>query len=199
MMKPFKMLMVPLFAYAFFACSGNSQNGDTQEQTEQTEQVGQSVSSLSECSRTGTHTIGGTRYDYSFRIACDTSLAIVTNPQDYQYYDNKATLVVKSGNTEIINRTFTKNAFKEYVSEEVFNHSALIGFAYNEDESQDRQAIHFIATIGDPDLTAESFKSFDLRFTSSGSMTIEELENENMELSGTTSIDPAREDNEMDM
>ena len=98
-----------------------------------------------------TAAVGGHLLSYSFSIAPDDSLPVVTNADGQRYYDNVAKLTIRQGQNVILKRTFTKKDFAQFVPAKAMNLCTLAGFAYDVLRAEAGDALYFIAAVGDPD------------------------------------------------
>lgn len=138
-------------------------------------------------------TIGDKEYIYQFDFVNDKNLPIVRNPQGDDYYDNKVKLSIQHGEKEIYTRTFTKNDFASVVPEKFLKNSALVGFTYNYTKNDANDALYFIATVGDPDETADMVFSVQIRISPSGEISMEKAENLDTEPINPMTIDPTND------
>ena len=120
-----------------------------------------------------TITINGRLLTYVFHFTPSDSLPLVINADGQKYKDNIVKLTVKADSNIIFNKTFYKNDFKDYVDPKNFRTSALAGFNYNLTKMDDHHALHFIATIGDPDETSGVNFPIDICITTDGRYTME--------------------------
>lgn len=96
--------------------------------------------------------VAGQQLTYTLTIAPDTLLPIVTNRDGQRYYDNTATLVISKDGTTLLNRTFHKDDFAQFVPTKEMPFSVLAGLTYDElGNEQHNDALRLIATVGDPD------------------------------------------------
>lgn len=196
-MKLANLITTGLIATAIAACTGNNSTGTVVEEAHVDSISPNKINRLSEYDEAGKHTIGSSTYNYTYSFKSDTSLAVVINPLDYQYYDNKAKLTITQGGRNIVTKTFTKADFREYVPDAFYKTSALIGFCYNYDKEKSKDAIYFIATIGDPDISADTSYAIEIKVTSSGAITHDRLlDRETAPVNEGMTIDPAPEADE---
>ncbi len=165
-----------LIATAITACNSNNKTNAVVEEASVDSINPNAINSLSEYDNSGKHTIGNSTYQYTYSFKNDKSLDIVKNPLDYQYYDNKATLKITQGGRSIVNRTFTKADFKSMVPANFYKVSGLVGFCYNFDKEKNKDAVYFIATIGDPDQSADTTYAIEIKITSSGEISFDHLQ-----------------------
>jgi len=189
-----KFIIAPLLLAFFASCSNSNQAEKVEGEEENDTIISNAIQSIKERKGTIEHKLGGKKYICTFKLASDTTLKVVTNPMDYQYYDNKVTLEIKSDGKSVLNASFTKNYFKEGIPEKFFKTSGLIGFTYNYDKENDPSGIHFIATIGDPDESSDISCAFDIKITANGQISYEKLKDRDMMPIGQgMTIDPPEE------
>ena len=135
-------------------------------------------------------TVAKETYNYKYDFVSDESLPVVRNPQGDDYYDNKVTLSIKHGGKEIFNRTFTKNDFARLVPKQFMENSALVGFTYNYTKSETIDSLFFVATVGDPDETADMVFPIQLRISKNGQMTMEKAMGLDTEPLNPMTVDP---------
>lgn len=150
-----------------------------------------SIGTLREMHINKSITIADQKYVYKYDFVRDESLPIVRNPQGDDYYDNKVTLSIKTKGREIFSQTFTKKDFSKIVPEKFMTNSALIGFTYNYAKTDTSDALYFIATVGDPDETADMVYPIQIRITPQGNMTMEKAPNLDTEPINPMTLDPA--------
>lgn len=175
-MKLANLITMGLIATAITACNSNNKTSAVVDEVSVDTINPNAINSLSEYDNSGKHTIGNSTFQYTYSFKNDKSLDIVKNPLDYQYYDNKATLTITQGGRSIVNRTFTKEDFKSKVPANFYKVSGLVGFCYNFDKENNKDAIYFIATIGDPDQSADTTCAIEIKITSSGVISFDLLQ-----------------------
>lgn len=171
--------IIPLFALALtMAACGNSPKQQENENTLNVEIKDEKtgITSLTPFTQSDTITINGKQYNYTYEFAPVDSLPHVINSQNNEYLDNMVKLTICQGETKVTEKTFLKSSFKSYIPEELWKESGLVGFSYNL-VRKERNAFYFIATIGDPDLTADVSYPLEIRITTDGGMSISKAEN----------------------
>ena len=171
-MKKTHIFILAAFAAMLTACN-NKQKAPVPERVVETEDAVTGIISLRELHRTDSLSVAGQTYTYQYDFVATDSLPVVRNPQGDDYRDNKVTLVVSQGTRTILQRTFTKHDFQELIPEEFMQTSALVGFTYNYTKLDDHSALYFIATVGDPDETADMAFPIQLKITPQGSISME--------------------------
>ena len=164
------------------------QNSVTETDSIQTEYI---IGMLREQHISNNIKLGDVEYTYKYDFTYDESLPTVRNPQGDDYYDNKVRLSIQQGETEIFTRTFTKNDFRNIVPSKFLSSSALVGFTFNYTKTDKTDAFYFIATVGDPDETADMVFPIQIRISPSGNISMEKAENLDTEPINPMKIDPA--------
>lgn len=161
-------------------------------QASQTEEVQEedAIGTLRELHVTNTAKVGGKDYTYEYDFVHDETLPIVRNPQGDDYYDNCVRLSIEQDGKEVLVRTFTKRDFKDVVPEQFMSASALVGFTYNYTKTDMTDALYFIATVGDPDETADMVFPVQVKVSPSGQVTLEKADNLDTEPINPMTIDP---------
>ena len=190
-MKSANLIAASILFFTLAACSGGNATQPQEEDNTTDSIIPTSINSLYEYGDSGKHVAGSTTYNYSFQFKNDKTLPVVKNPLDYQFYDNKVILRLTRGIQDIIKHTFTKSDFKSLVPESFYATSALIGFCYNVDKDNTKDAVYFIATIGDPDMTADSSYAIEIRINPSGDISYSILQDrETLPVNNGMTIDP---------
>ena len=191
-MKLANLLTATFLFIALAACSGGNTTQQQDEESSTTDSIIPiGINSLYEYSDSGKHVAGGTTYNYKFSFKNDSTLPVVKNALDYQFYDNKVTFRLTKAGQTVITRTFTKADFKSLVPESFYKTSALIGFCYNADKEHATDAVYFIATIGDPDTSADSSYAIEVRINASGDISYNILQDrETLPVNNGMTIDP---------
>ena len=124
-------------------------------------------------------------------IVTNESWYLVRNTQGDEYRDGQVTLLVRQGERTVFSRTFRKEDFSQLVPSKFMDTSALVGFSYNYTKLDDHSALYFIATVGDPDETADIAYPVQVRITPAGTMTMEKATNLDTEPINPMTIDPS--------
>ena len=196
-MKTFHILSLAAIAFLVASCSGNNKEKDKDEKTEHIfETINKETGerSLKSYEQSDTITIKGKLYNYKFKFSPVDSLQHIINAQGLKYLDNSVELLISLDSSVVIKKTFLKTTFRSYVPEKIWEGTGLVGFSYNFIRSE-RDAFYFIATIGDPDETADVSYPLEIRLTTDGGMTIEKAQNLDTEpLREGLNIDPSEND-----
>ena len=135
------------------ACGGNT-NEQQESDTWEPPVFVDTILSIDARQVSDTASVGGHLLSYSFSIAPDDSLPVVTNADGQRYYDNVATLTVRQGQSVLLKRTFLKKDFAQFVPAKAMDLCTLAGFAFDVLRAEEGDALYFIATVGDPDEAA---------------------------------------------
>ena len=106
-------------------------------------------------------------------MAPSDSLPVVINLDGARYKDNIVNLSVTKDQQVILQQSFTKASFKNFVPENDMSNCALVGFSYNLNETADTTQLRFIATVGDPDETAGVNYSTEILVSPAGHITMQ--------------------------
>lgn len=89
--------------------------------------------------------------EYTVTVSChtDTSLNQVVDVLDNPYYDNCAEITILRNGEEWYKKTFNKSDFASRLTQQEMKQCALIGFAFEEDESTP-QTLQFSCKLGIP-------------------------------------------------
>lgn len=194
-MKLANLIAACSFIAMITSCNGGSKNNSNNEIGAVDSITPSGILALYEYEDSGSHTAGSTSFTYSFKFRNDKQLAVVTNPMDYQYYDNKVILNLKKNGQALLTKSFTKADFKSLIPDNIYSKYALIGFCYNIDKEKASDAIYFIATVGDPDTSADTSYVFDVRINPSGDVSYSVLQDrETLPIKNGMTIDPANDE-----
>jgi hypothetical protein len=139
--------------------------------------------------------VEGKTYTYRYDFISNDSMPVVRNTQGDEYRDGQVTLLVRQGERTVFSRTFKKSDFNQLVPAKFMDTSALVGFTYNYTKLDDHSALYFIATVGDPDETADIAYPIQVRITPAGAMTMEKATGLDTEpIHPGMTIDPTEED-----
>ena len=143
-----------------------------------------------------TITIGGKLYKYSCGLEHVDSMPTVINTQGLEYHESRVRISVSRDNTTVFDKIFYKNNFKDRVPAEFLKSSTMVGVNYNFiKRDEDRTALYFIVTVGDPDETSDNMAyPLELKVAPDGSFSIKKAENlETAPISTGLNIDPSED------
>lgn len=190
-MKTLKILSFSFLALCVFACGGKEESqqstGEGEVQNEET-----SINSLEDKVFSDTVTIGGKLYKYTCTLEHIDSL-IVINPQGEEYVENRVKINVQQGETTIFDKVIDKSFYKDIVPSNLLRAYTMVGVSFNFTKlEEDRSALYFIVTAGDPDETANMDYPLELKVATDGTYSLKEAENlETMSLNPGLNIDPS--------
>ena len=171
-MKKTRIFMFTFAAAILLGCNGNKKSQAPQRVTETVDST-TGIIDLRELHITDSTKVNEKTYIYQYDFVHNDSLPIVRNPQGDDYHDNQVTLNIRQGNRTVLDRTFTKKDFNALVPADFMNTSALVGFTYDYTKQEDHTALYFIATVGDPDETADMSFPIQVKVTPDGSVSFE--------------------------
>ena len=181
-----------LFALAcLFVGCGTKQKEQPVEKVAETTEPTNGIIRLRELHIADSIKVDGKTYNYQYDFISNDSMPVVRNTQGDEYRDGQVTLLVRQGERTVFSRTFRKEDFSQLVPSKFMDTSALVGFSYNYTKLDDHSALYFIATVGDPDETADIAYPVQVRITSAGTMTMEKATNLDTEPINPMTIDPS--------
>lgn len=194
--KHYIHLLVVATAALVLSCAGNATDADTTDSIS-TDSIGPKVRSVGEYTLQDTVTIQGVLYSYELSFHTDKSSPTITNYEGINYYESEATLTIYQGKGSDVFYThnFTKETFRQYVSEDQYDHCTLAGMNFNYMELGKHDCFHFIAVVGDPDETADATYSIAIDISKSGTMTLRKVNDiDTAPISDGMNIDPDEDD-----
>lgn len=135
------------------------------------------VNAMNDFNLSGEMEVDGRRYEYEFAFDSDPNLPIVTTAEGFRYYDNHVKLIISQGQHVVVERTFTKEAFRELVSARDFQHSVLAGFNRNYMREDRHDAFYFVAVVGDPDESGDISHTIGITIDTHGGIATELIHN----------------------
>lgn len=176
-MNYFKITVCTITIAGMISCKDSSPvKTESPTITEETDSV-TGITTMRGYETTDTVRINGALYRYTFNFAPDDSLPVIVNTVGQTYRDNMVRLTIKKDSTTIYAHTFTKKSFEGIVPKKFMATSALVGFNYNITKTDNPGKFFFIATVGDPDETAELSFPMEVIITTDGQMNIIKAEN----------------------
>lgn len=192
-MKKTLPIAVLLASALLMGCGGSKEQKKQERIVEEKDSV-TGITTLRELHMNDSIILGGQKYSYRYDFVHNDSMPVVRNPQGDDYYDNQVTLVITQGQRTILSHTFTKHSFSSLVPQEFMKTSALVGFTYNYTKLDATDALYFIATVGDPDETADMSFPIQLRITPTGAVSMEKATDLDTEpINPGMTIDPSEE------
>lgn len=116
-------------------------------QTEQQQAVAGTPYAESELKNTSTAKLGGRTYQITVERRADTSLPVVTDELGNRFYDNRVEVSILRDGQSFLQRSYTKDAFSDFLSASDKQGTVLLGMAFDADRS-DARAIRLGAQIG---------------------------------------------------
>jgi len=85
----------------------------------------------------------------------DTKLPVITDEAGNKYYDNKVVVrITAKDGQDVFDRTFTKEAFANYVDAAYLRDNALLGVVF---DCVNGNSLHFAASVGSPDTMSDDY------------------------------------------
>lgn len=129
------------------SCSGNKSEQSTSTDTVQTEQVSTKPYADPPASNTYTAKLGGRTFEITVSRAADTSLPTVTDENNKEFYANRVDVDIKADGKDFFHKSYTREAFEDFLNEDEKRGTVLLGMAYDSEKS-DGHAIRLGAQIG---------------------------------------------------
>lgn len=98
----------------------------------------------------------GQTYNIKILRMVDKSLPLVTDENEYEYYDNTITLTItRQDGSEVLNKTFKKSDFATEIKGSGFEkNGAMLGIVFDKIENN---KLIFATSIGSPDMGSDEF------------------------------------------
>lgn len=115
--------------------------------TEQQQAVAGTPYAEPELKNSSTAKLGGRTYQITVERRADTSLPVVTDELGNRFYDNRVEVSILRDGQSFLQRSYTKDAFSDFLSASDKQGTVLLGMAFDADRS-DSRAIRLGAQIG---------------------------------------------------
>ena len=183
-----------LLALAMTACKGEATQKIETRVIEDVDSV-TGIVSLRDYTYDDTITVAGHTYRYSYTLEHVDTMRTVVNPQGIEYQESRVRISVKQGDRQIFNKTYYKRDFRDFVPRDILSTSTMVGVNYNfTKRDEDRSALYFIVTVGDPDETSDMAYPLELKVMPDGSSSIKKAENlETESLNPGLNVDPSED------
>ena len=190
-MKTLKTAAIILLTLTAIACTGEKAPATPKRIVEEVNSE-TGIISLRDYSISDTIAIGGKIFNYTYTLEHVDTLPTLINPQGLEYHESRVSIKVTRGDEQIFNKKFLKNNFREIVPADFLKTSTMIGVNYNfTKRDEDRTALYFIVTVGDPDETSDMAFPLELKIAPDGTYSIKKAENlETAPISTGLNIDP---------
>ena len=116
-------------------------------QTEQQQAVAGTPYAEPELKNSSTAKLGGGTYQITVERRSDTSLPVVTDELGNRFYDNRVEVSILHDGQPFFKRSYTKDAFSDFLSASDKQGTVLLGMAFDADRS-DSRVIRLGAQIG---------------------------------------------------
>ncbi len=150
-----------------YSCGGNKETLPPTIQEETKEEKPKGPISDREWSYDYTEILDGHQYQISIHRHSNSKLPIIKDELGQEYYDNCAELTILRDGKKFYSKTFTKDAFWDFLSEADRKNSMLQGLAFDQPYSD---GLQFGAQIGLPD--GEGGPAFIVTISKKGTMSI---------------------------
>ena len=175
-MKHIPYIYIALLMGALVSCKNMTKDGNENDSIWVTPAVTNEIIDLGVIEQNQIFTVRGKQYNWSFRFAPVDSLPIIVNPDGSRYHDNEVQLTIHRDSTLVLRRRFTKQSFASMVPKDELPNTALVGFCYNLNHTDDHSCLRFIATVGDPDETSGIYYPVEIRIDPDGSYSLHHVE-----------------------
>lgn len=140
--------VLAFFGLAFMACNGNKSDKETAgTDTVQTDMTSSKPYADSEACQTYGAKLGGQTFQITISRKADTSLPTVTDENGKQFYANRVDVDIKADGQDFFHKSYTREAFEDFLNEEEKKGTVLLGMAYDSEKS-DGHALRLGAQIG---------------------------------------------------
>lgn len=194
-MKLIKAAAFPLAAALMMACH-NEPKPQTDERVVEYVDSATGIISLRDYEISDTIKVNGKVYNYQYSLQHVDSMNVVINQQGLEYKESRVHILVRRDSAIIFDKTYFKNDFKEYVPAAELETYTMVGVNYNfTKRDEDRTALYFIVTVGDPDETSDMAYPMELKVMPDGSHSFSRAKNLDMEsLNPGLNVDPGTDD-----
>lgn len=194
-MKLIKAAAFPLAAALMMACH-NEPKPQTDERVVEYVDSATGIISLRDYEISDTIKVNGKVYNYQYSLLHVDSMNVVINQQGLEYKESRVHILVRRDSAIIFDKTYFKNDFKEYVPAAELETYTMVGVNYNfTKRDEDRTALYFIVTVGDPDETSDMAYPMELKVMPDGSHSFSRAKNLDMEsLNPGLNVDPGTDD-----
>ena len=112
----------------------------------------------------------GSTYKVKVKRYTNDSLTVVTDDNGKRFRNNliKVVIVRKDG-SEFFNKVFSKKMFENLLDEDFLSKNLLLGMVFN---GSDEDCLHFLGSVGKPDILTEEFVPFDVTISRMGDVGI---------------------------
>lgn len=196
MKKILKIAALPVAAAMAMACNGNGEKPVVEERVVETVDSATGIITLRDYTLSDTITIGGKLYKYTYSLQHVDSMGVVINPQGLEYRESKVRIEVKdASDATIFDKTYYKTDFKQFVPQNAIDSYTMVGVNYNfTKRDEDRSALYFIVTVGDPDETSDMAYPLELKISPDGSSSFTKAQNLDTEpISPGMNVDPSED------
>lgn len=194
-MKLIKAAAFPLAAALMMACH-NEPKPQTDERVVEYVDSATGIISLRDYEISDTIKVNGKVYNYQYSLQHVDSMNVVINQQGLEYKESRVHILVRRDSAIIFDKTYFKSDFKEYVPAAELETYTMVGVNYNfTKRDEDRTALYFVVTVGDPDETSDMAYPMELKVMPDGSHSFSRAKNLDMEsLNPGLNVDPGTDD-----
>lgn len=155
-----------LFALTL-SCGGSKEAEVKNTKPQETTEVAQGPIADREWSYKYNELLDGHQYEIAIRRYSNPELPLIKDELGQEYYDNSVEINIQRDAKPFYSKTFTKDAFWNFLSDTYKTNSILQGIAF---DKSDAEGLHFGAQIGLPD--GEGGPAFIVTISKQGMMSI---------------------------
>ena len=113
----------------------------------------------------------GSIYNVHVRRYTSDSLSYIVDNTGKRYRNNIIQVkVTRKDGTTFFDKKFTKAVFERFIDKEYMDKNVLLGLVYN---GADNNYLHFLGSVGAPDILTEEFIPFDVSVSRMGEVSVE--------------------------
>jgi len=121
----------------------------------------------------------GSTYKARVHRYSNDSLSIATDETGKQYRNNLIKMVItRKDGSVFFEKVFSKATFESFLDEDYLKQNVLLGLVFNGTDSDN---LHFLGSVGRPDILTEEFVPFNVYITKMGEVRVEKANLENLD------------------
>ena len=121
----------------------------------------------------------GSTYKARVHRYTNDSISIATDETGKQYRNNLIKMVItRNDGSVFFEKVFSKATFESFLDEDYLKQNVLLGLVFNGTDSDN---LHFLGSVGRPDILTEEFVPFNVYITKMGEVRVEKANLENLD------------------
>ena len=121
----------------------------------------------------------GSTYKARVHRYTNDSLSVATDETGKKYRNNLIKMVItRKDGSVFFEKVFNKTLFENFLDEDYLKQNVLLGLVFNGTDSDN---LHFLGSVGRPDILTEEFVPFNVYITKMGDVKVEKATLENLE------------------